>query len=79
MATQHLKKCSVSLVIKETQIKTTLRFHLTPVRMAEIKTSSDSSCWQDVEQGEHSSIADGSANLYNHLGNQFDSFLENWE
>jgi hypothetical protein len=47
--------------------------------MAEIKTSSDSSCWQDVEQGEHSSIADGSANLYNHLGNQFDSFLENWE
>ena len=46
MADKHLKKCSTSLVIRETQIKMTLRFHLTPVRMAKIKSSGDSRCWQ---------------------------------
>ena len=42
MAEKHLKKCSTFLVIREMQIKTTLRFHLTSVRMAKIKTSGDS-------------------------------------
>jgi hypothetical protein len=46
MAEKHLKKCSTSLVIRKMQIKTTLRFHLTPVRMAKIKNQGDSSCWQ---------------------------------
>jgi len=46
MAEKHLEKCSTSLVIMEMQIKTTLRFHLTPVKMAKIKNSGDSRCWR---------------------------------
>jgi hypothetical protein len=46
MAEKHLKKCSISLIIREMQIKTTLRFHLTPLRMAKNKISGDSRCWQ---------------------------------
>jgi hypothetical protein len=49
MAEKHLKKCSTSL-ISEMQIKTTLRFHLTAVRMAKIKNSGDSRCWRGCRE-----------------------------
>jgi hypothetical protein len=38
---KHMKKCLLSLVIKELQIKTTVRFHLTPVRIAIIKNTTN--------------------------------------
>ena len=52
------------------QIKTTLRFHFTPVRMAKIKSQVTADAGEDVEKEEHSSIVGGIASLYNHSGNQ---------
>jgi hypothetical protein len=45
MAKKHMKKCSPSLAIKEVQIKAMLRFHLTPVRIATIKNTTNNKYW----------------------------------
>jgi hypothetical protein len=65
--------------MREMQIKTTLRFYLTPIIMAKIKNSGDSRCWRGCgERGTPPLLVGWIASWYNHSGNQSGGSSENW-
>ena len=76
MDKKHMKICSTFLINREMQIKTAMRYHLTPVRMAIIKSLQTINAGEGVEKREPSYTVGGNVNWYRSYGEQYGGSLK---
>ena len=79
MTNKHMKRCSTSFITREMQIKTTVRYHLTPVRMASIQNLQTINAGEGVEKREHYYTVGGNANYYSPYGEQCGDSFKKWK
>ena len=76
MVKKHMKRCSISVIIIDIQIKTTMRYHYTQVEMAIIKNLQTISAGEGLEKREPSYTVGGNENWYSHYGEQYGGSLK---
>ena len=74
IANSHMKRCSTLLIIREMQIKTTIRYNLYLSGCLSLKRTQITNIGEDVEKGEPSCLLGGNVNWCSHCGKQFGGF-----
>ena len=79
MTNKHMKRCSTSLFIRETQIKTTMKYCLTLVRMVAIQKSINNKCWRGCAEGNPLTLLVGMQTSTATMENNVEVPLKNWK